>query len=735
MFALPFIRRRGGAGAASIPPGTYATPQDVADAVAQLVGGAPPVTLDTLAEIAARIISDGDSLAALSAAIAGKQASDPKLGAFAALALAADKLIYATGGNTLATTNLTAFARSILAATDAAGARAAIGAASQSAVDALTTVVGQKQDHSAKLDTIDASTAPTAIGLSMLSAIDAAAARNLIGAQTADADLNAIAALTTTAYGRSLLTGADAAATRTALALGTAALATLGTAGNNALQLDGDGKVPLGSLPESILGALRYQGTWNAATNTPALASPPPASTRGFFFVVNVAGATNLSGVVDWKVGDWAVSNGTSWDKVDSSDQVNSVVGLMGTISATDLRQALGLVIGNTVQAWDADLDAIAALMTTPFGRSLLTLADAAAARAAIGAQAYSQYLTNVVATLAAVPPGSPSQLPAYDPSDGSAFSLNVAEYGIGILGKGYAGEAGYVYYNSGAFGGVPAIPTNPTSRAIMARVPAAAGEIVYATNIIGAIGGITTNSFTRSVMTLAAPAANRVLASDGAAAISLPTGAAGRAFMALNTGSAGDIVYFSNTTGGVALLTTGSGGQQLMQATNIQSARTLLGFGQITFFTVTNTAVSTATPTEILFTGSATETNWTAPSSGPGLGLTANRIAWANGSYRDLKASAIIVTDGPAEFELEFRSTNAAGGIYVPTGSSAAISQVPCSVPVKCSRAGRWIVQGPEGFQINDITNQQQLRIFVTKLDAGSVNITAASVRIEQVA
>lgn len=115
MFGLSLIRRRGGGSAPSIPPGTYATPENVADAIAQLIGGAPPTTLDSLAEIASHILQNESSLAAISAALAGKQAADPKLAAFAGLALAADKLIYATGGNTLATSNITAFARTLVA--------------------------------------------------------------------------------------------------------------------------------------------------------------------------------------------------------------------------------------------------------------------------------------------------------------------------------------------------------------------------------------------------------------------------------------------------------------------------------------------------------------------------------------------------------------------------------------------------------------------------------------------
>jgi len=112
--------------------------------------------------------------------------------------------------------------------------------------------------------------------------------------------------------------------------LGTASTKDAGVA-NGVATLDSGGQIPLSQIPP--LGDLNYQGTWNATTNTPTLTSS--VGTKGYYYVVNVAGSTNLNGITDWQVGDWAVYNGTAWQKIDNTDAVTSVNGYTGTVNLT----------------------------------------------------------------------------------------------------------------------------------------------------------------------------------------------------------------------------------------------------------------------------------------------------------------------------------------------------------------------------------------------------------------
>jgi len=128
-------------------------------------------------------------------------------------------------------------------------------------------------------------------------------------------------------------TGASTASqARINLGLGTAAILDAGVA-NGVATLDSGGTVPLSQIPASIQGGVSYQGAWNASTNSPALTSS--VGTKGYYYVVSVAGSTNLNGVTDWNVGDWAIFNGTVWQKIDNTDAVTSVAGRTGAVVLT----------------------------------------------------------------------------------------------------------------------------------------------------------------------------------------------------------------------------------------------------------------------------------------------------------------------------------------------------------------------------------------------------------------
>ena len=77
------------------------------------------------------------------------------------------------------------------------------------------------------------------------------------------------------------------------------------------------------SAQTNVLGALNYKGTWDATANSPALASG--AGTKGDYYVVSVAGSTTLDGISNWGIGDWAVFNGSVWQRVEGGADLNGV--------------------------------------------------------------------------------------------------------------------------------------------------------------------------------------------------------------------------------------------------------------------------------------------------------------------------------------------------------------------------------------------------------------------------
>ena len=127
----------------------------------------------------------------------------------------------------------------------------------------------------------------------------------------------------------------------------------------NVAYLDGTGKVASNLLPASVVGALSYQGTWNASSGSAPSSSPP----KGHYWTVAVQGTTVLDGINQWYVGDVAIWNGTDWDRLDgSAGEVLSFNGRTGAVvlTSSDITTSFGYTpvqqgtgfgqLGNTVK-------------------------------------------------------------------------------------------------------------------------------------------------------------------------------------------------------------------------------------------------------------------------------------------------------------------------------------------------------------------------------------------------
>jgi hypothetical protein len=112
----------------------------------------------------------------------------------------------------------------------------------------------------------------------------------------------------------------------------------------------------------NAIGALNYKGTWDAFANTPTIVSS--VGTKGDYYVVSIAGTTNINGISNWGIGDWIVFNGAVWQRVEGGADLNGVnVTFTGTASGPTYETsnlASGLTITNnsiTADGTDANIN------------------------------------------------------------------------------------------------------------------------------------------------------------------------------------------------------------------------------------------------------------------------------------------------------------------------------------------------------------------------------------------
>lgn len=442
------------------------------------------------------------------------QAYDAGLQSIAGLTTAADKMIYTTALDTYAVADLTAFARTVLDDADALTARATLGVtigtnvqAWDAQLDSLSSASANgvslvtAADYAAMRALLDLE-----VGTDFLSPAAIAAAY-----QPLDGELSAIAGLvsaadtlpyftgsgtaalaTVTSFARSILDDADEATFKATvnLEIGTDVQAYSSVLANTTASFTTSQETKLGHISitqavdldaiESRVNALDsavvLMGGWDASAGTFPGGGTAQA---GASYIVTVAGtvdgvAFNINDrVLAYLDNASTTTYANNWLKLDYTDAVLSVAGRTGAVtiavaditdmsangrsltSAADyaaMKALLDLEIGTDVQAYDAELAAIAGLTSaadrlpyftgsgtaalatfTSFGRSIVDDADAAAARTTLGlvigtdVQAYDELLGEIAALNTA--PGADRGL-FYDHS-GTAVDYFTATNGL----------------------------------------------------------------------------------------------------------------------------------------------------------------------------------------------------------------------------------------------------------------------------------------------------------------
>jgi hypothetical protein len=89
----------------------------------------------------------------------------------------------------------------------------------------------------------------------------------------------------------------------------------LRNAADGVCPLDSSTKVPTANLPDYIVGGVEYKGTWNP--NDGSYPETAASAGNGSYYKVSHAGSYDGT---SYQPGDWIISNGSDWEKIDNTD-------------------------------------------------------------------------------------------------------------------------------------------------------------------------------------------------------------------------------------------------------------------------------------------------------------------------------------------------------------------------------------------------------------------------------
>lgn len=138
--------------------------------------------------------------------------------------------------------------------------------------------------------------------------------------------------------------------------------------------LGGDSRILPSLLPDWLMGQLLYGGTVDGSSvatvsaafkdrygtdgDTVTLNASNASQYEGVYFIASADASSGVVQSLGVRTGDWVVSNGLAWTKIDNTDSVSSVAGLTGVISKAALQTALSdsthrFVTDAQTAAWD----------------------------------------------------------------------------------------------------------------------------------------------------------------------------------------------------------------------------------------------------------------------------------------------------------------------------------------------------------------------------------------------